>query len=98
MRSGSSLRLSRLVKSNPSVVGCFIGTEPFSRELWFLCDMRSCAIMLLLTCFCRALLVMPQWGIGFQPRVAASATLGKESDLVLNRNAVASACAFLSEK
>src|SRR5882724_9297407 len=27
MRSGSSLRLSRLLKSNPSVVGCFIGTK-----------------------------------------------------------------------
>jgi len=35
--------------------------------------------------------VMPQRGYGLQPRVAASATLGKESDLVLNRNAVASA-------
>jgi hypothetical protein len=34
---------------------------------------------------------MPQRGNGLQPRVAASATLGKESDLVLNRNAVASA-------
>ena len=34
---------------------------------------------------------MPQRGYGLQPRVAASATLGKESDLVLNRNAVASA-------
>jgi hypothetical protein len=28
---------------------------------------------------------MPQRGYGLQPRVAASATLGKESDLVLNR-------------
>src|SRR6266481_5848081 len=28
MRSGSSLRLSRLLKSNSSVVGCFIGTKP----------------------------------------------------------------------
>jgi hypothetical protein len=35
--------------------------------------------------------VVPQRGNGLQPRVAASATLGKESDLVLNRNAVASA-------
>jgi len=35
--------------------------------------------------------VMPQRGYGLRPRVAASATLGKESDLVLNRNAVASA-------
>jgi hypothetical protein len=34
---------------------------------------------------------MPQRGYGLQPRVAASATLGKESDLVLNRNAVAAA-------
>ncbi len=34
---------------------------------------------------------MPQRGNGLQPRVAASATLGKESDLALNRNAVASA-------
>jgi len=34
---------------------------------------------------------MPQRGYGLQPRVGASATLGKESDLVLNRNAVASA-------
>jgi len=34
---------------------------------------------------------MPQRGFALQPRVAASATLGKESDLVLNRNAVASA-------
>jgi len=34
---------------------------------------------------------MPQRGIGLQPRVVASTTLGKESDLVLNRNAVASA-------
>jgi len=35
--------------------------------------------------------VMPQRGFGLQPRVAASATLGKGGDLVLNRNAVASA-------
>src|SRR6266498_4659913 len=28
MRSGSSLRLSRLLKSSSSVVGCFIGTKP----------------------------------------------------------------------
>ena len=35
--------------------------------------------------------VMPQRGYVLQPRVAASATLGKESDLALNRNAVASA-------
>jgi hypothetical protein len=35
--------------------------------------------------------VMPQRGYGLQPRVAASATLGKESDLAPNRNAVASA-------
>jgi len=35
--------------------------------------------------------MMPQRGYGLQPRVAASATLGKESDLALNRNAVASA-------
>ena len=35
--------------------------------------------------------VMPQRGYGLQPRVAASATLGKESHLALNRNAVASA-------
>jgi diacylglycerol kinase family enzyme len=34
---------------------------------------------------------MPQRGYGLQPRVAASATLGKKSDLALNRNAVASA-------
>ena len=34
---------------------------------------------------------MPQRGYGLQPRVAASATLGKESDLALNRNAVATA-------
>jgi hypothetical protein len=34
---------------------------------------------------------MPQRGYGLQPRVAASATLAKESDLVFNRNAVASA-------
>jgi len=41
---------------------------------------------------------MPQRGYGLQPRVAASATLGKESDLVLNRNAVASAlCISLRE-
>jgi len=41
---------------------------------------------------------MPQRGIGLQPRVAASATLGKQSDFVLNRNAVASAlCISLSE-
>ena len=33
--------------------------------------------------------VMPQRGNGLQPRVAASATLGKER-LVLNRNAVGS--------
>ncbi|MDX6304661.1 MAG: hypothetical protein QOI77_1630, partial [Blastocatellia bacterium] len=33
---------------------------------------------------------MPQRGNGLQPRVAASATLGNESNLVLNRNAVAS--------
>ncbi len=55
MRSGSSLRLSGLLKLNPSVVDCFIGTKPFSCELWLLCDTRSCAIMLVLTCFCRAL-------------------------------------------
>ena len=42
--------------------------------------------------------VMPQRGNGLQPRVAASATLGKESDLVRNRNAVASAlCICLRE-
>ena len=42
--------------------------------------------------------VMPQRGYGLQPRVAASATLGKEGDLVLNRNAVASAwCIFPGE-
>ena len=29
--------------------------------------------------------VMPQRGYGLQPRVAASATLGKESDLALTR-------------
>jgi hypothetical protein len=29
--------------------------------------------------------VMPQRGNGLQPRVAASATLGKESDLIANR-------------
>jgi hypothetical protein len=41
---------------------------------------------------------MPQGGNGLQPRVAASATLGKESNLVLNRNAVASAwCISLGE-
>ena len=34
---------------------------------------------------------MPQRGNGLQPRVAASATLGKETDLALNRNAVTSA-------
>ena len=34
--------------------------------------------------------LMPQRGYGLQPRVATSATLGKEGDLVLNRNAVAS--------
>src|SRR6266850_6353761 len=55
MRSGSSLRLSRLLKSNPSVVGCFIGTKSSSRELWLVCDTRSCTIMLVLICFCRAL-------------------------------------------
>ncbi|MDX6383524.1 MAG: hypothetical protein QOK48_1097 [Blastocatellia bacterium] len=38
---------------------------------------------------------MPQRGNGLQPRVAASATLGKECDLVLNRNAVASAFCIL---
>ena len=41
---------------------------------------------------------MPQRGIGLQPRVAASATLGKESDLVLNRNAVASALCLLRKR
>ena len=41
---------------------------------------------------------MPQRGYGLQPRVAASATLGKESDLALNRKAVALLCTFLSEK
>ena len=41
---------------------------------------------------------MPQRGYGLQPRVAASATLGKESDLVLNRNAVASAVHFFLRK
>jgi hypothetical protein len=41
--------------------------------------------------------LMPQRGYGLQPRVAASATLGKESDLVLNRNAVVAACAFLPD-
>jgi hypothetical protein len=35
--------------------------------------------------------LMPQRGYGLQPRVAASATLGQGSDLVLNRNAVAAA-------
>jgi hypothetical protein len=41
---------------------------------------------------------MPQRGYGLQPKVAASATLRKESDLVLNRNAVASAlCISLVE-
>jgi len=41
---------------------------------------------------------MPRRGNGLQPRVAASATLGKESNLVLNRNAVAPACrTFLGE-
>ena len=41
---------------------------------------------------------MPQRGNGLQPKVAASATLGKESNLVLNRNAVASVvCISLSE-
>jgi hypothetical protein len=41
---------------------------------------------------------MPQRGNDLQPRVAASATLGKESDLVLNRKAVASDwCIFLGE-
>jgi len=35
--------------------------------------------------------LMPQRGNGLQPRVAASATLGKETDLALNRNAVAPA-------
>ena len=35
--------------------------------------------------------VMPQRGNGLPPRVAASATLGKERDLALNRSAVASA-------
>jgi len=35
--------------------------------------------------------VPPQRGYGLQPRVAASATLGKESGLLLNRTAVASA-------
>ena len=35
--------------------------------------------------------MMPQRGYGLQPRVAASATLGKESDLIFNRDAVASA-------
>jgi hypothetical protein len=41
--------------------------------------------------------VMPRRGNGLQPRVAASATLGKEK-LVLNRHAVASAwCIFLGE-
>jgi hypothetical protein len=42
--------------------------------------------------------VMPQRGIGLQPRVAASATLDEESDLVFNRNAVASACHFSLSK
>ena len=42
-------------------------------------------------------ILMPQRGYGRQPRVAASATLGKESALVLNRNAVASALC-ISEK
>jgi hypothetical protein len=42
--------------------------------------------------------VMPQRGNGLQPGGAASATLVKESNLVLNRNAVASACCiFLGE-
>jgi hypothetical protein len=41
---------------------------------------------------------MPQRGYVLQPRVAASATLGGESDLVLNRNAVASALCIFSEE
>jgi hypothetical protein len=39
---------------------------------------------------------MPQRSNGLQPRVAASATLGKESNLVVNRNAVASAWVHFS--
>jgi len=35
--------------------------------------------------------LIPQRGYGLQPRVAASATLGRERDLLLNRKAVASA-------
>ena len=41
---------------------------------------------------------MPQRGYGLQPRVAASATLGKERDLVFNRNAVASGLYFSLRK
>jgi len=33
---------------------------------------------------------MPRWGIGLQPRVAASATLGTSKQRNFNRNAVAS--------
>jgi len=41
---------------------------------------------------------MPQRGYDLQPRVAASATLGKKRYLRLNRNAVASAlCISLGE-
>jgi hypothetical protein len=41
---------------------------------------------------------MPQRGYGLQPWVAASATQGKGSDIALNRNAVAAALTFLSER
>ena len=41
---------------------------------------------------------MPQRGNGLQPRVAASATLGRGSNLVLNRNAVASAVRLFLRK
>ena len=41
---------------------------------------------------------MPQRGNGLQPRGAASATLGRGSNLVLNRNAVASAVRLFLRK
>jgi len=41
--------------------------------------------------------VMPQRGNGLQPRVAASATLGKESILASTATRLRLLCAFLSE-
>jgi len=41
---------------------------------------------------------MPQRGIGLQPRVAASATLGKESGLSSTATRLRLLSAFLSEK